>query len=325
LTLVAAVESLESEDLLDEILLKDDTAAVVEDRVARLELLHRHDLEIALTLEAADTAAMATRKEDSALAVAVDEFIARNRHGTEWNVLYRRYHENKRATLAYASDKARADKDGRLTPYDATFKAAARRVDVKDPDVEDGDDDAVPLDWRLLAAVAVQESNLDPQAESPFGARGLMQMLPSTAAENGCDDPFEPRCAVRAAARYLGRLARQQSKPWPTVVERVDGGVVVAGATDPDRTVAWKDRVRFALASYNAGAGHVDDARALAAREGLDPDRWFGHVEQAMLLLEKPRYYTTTQHGFARASETVAYVSEIQSRYDTYVALTSSP
>lgn len=325
LTLVAAMETLESEDLLDDIKLKDNTAAVVEERVAKLELLHRSDLQIALTLDGDDAAGMATRKEDTALAALVDEFVVKNHKGTEWNVLYRRYHESKSATTMAVDDRLRADKDGRLTPYDDVFKAAAARVDVKSPGSDGADDDVVPFDWRMLAAVAVQESKLDPQAQSPFGARGLMQMLPATAAENGCDDPFQPPCAVRAAARYLGRLAKQQSKPWPTVVAGVDGGFVFAGSVDDNRSVAFKDRVRFALASYNSGAAHVDDARTLAAREGLDPDRWFGHVEQAMLLLEKPRYYTTVPHGFARASETVAYVSEIQSRFDAYVALTSSP
>ncbi len=322
LTLVAAMETLESEDLLDEIKGKDATAAVVEERVAKLELLHRNDLQIVFTLDGDDNAGIATRKEDTALAAVVDEFVTKNHKSTEWNLLYKRYHESKSGTSAAVDDKLRADKDGRLTPYDDIFKAAAARVDVRADNL--GDDD-VPFDWRLLAAVAVQESKLDPQAQSSFGARGLMQLLPSTAVENGCDDPFEPSCAVRAAARYLGRLAKQQSKPLPTVVAGVDGGFVFAGAVDDSRTVAFKDRVRFALASYNAGAAHVDDARVLAAREGLDPDRWFGHVEQAMLLLEKPRYYTTVPHGFARASETIAYVSEIQSRFDAYVALTSSP
>ncbi len=324
LTLVAAVESFESEDLLDEVKVRENTAAVVEERVARLELLHRRDLQIVVTLDDVDLAGMAMRKEDVSLALVVDEFVGKNVRGTEWNLLNRRYHENK-STTAVAVDARRQAEKGNLTPYDDLFHAAAGNVGVKSPTSADGavDDESVPLDWRLLAAVAVQESKLDPQAQSSFGARGLMQMLPSTAAENGCDDPFEPACAVRAAARYLGRMAREQSKPWPTVVEAVDGGgFIVAGAIDPDRTVALKDRVRFALAAYNAGQGHVDDARELAAREGLDPDRWFGHVEQAMLLLEKPRYYTTTRHGFARGSETVAYVSEIQSRFDTYVALT---
>ena len=135
-----------------------------------------------------------------------------------------------------------------------------------------------------------------------MGAVGVMQLLPSTAKELGCDHPEEPRPAIRAAARYLGKLMKRcQDEP----------------------AVALKDRVRFALAAYNAGPGHLDDARLLAKQQGLDGNRWFGHVEKAMLLLTKPKHYQAAAHGFARGDETVRYVSEIQTRYDAYVELTS--
>ena len=81
--------------------------------------------------------------------------------------------------------------------------------------------------------------------------------------------------------------------------------------------------MRFALAAYNAGPAHLDDARTLAAAQGLDRNRWFGNVEQAMLLLARPKYYANAKHGFARGDEPVRYVSEIQTRYDNYVALAS--
>ena len=320
LKLLAAAEILESEDLLDDLRGSEMTAAVVEERVARLELLHRADLEIALILDGNDDASMATRTQDTALADALDAFITANRHGSDWSTLYRRYHEDRGATAAAHDYSRRADKDGRLTPFDEIFKSAAALVNVDSPD-----DDDIALDWRLLAAVAVQESRLDPFIVSGFGARGLMQLLPSTALENGCADPLDPSSAVHAAARYLARLARQESKPWRALIavsDPADGGFMRA-AVDPTRSVAFEDRVRFALAAYNAGAGHVDDARTLAAAAGLNPDRWFGNVEVAMLLLEKPRYYVNTVHGYARATETVAYVSEIQSRFDAYVSLTT--
>jgi len=75
------------------------------------------------------------------------------------------------------------------------------------------------------------------------------------------------------------------------------------------------------MASYNAGLGHVRDARRLAWRLGYDPNRWFGHVERAMLLLEKPEYHRQARHGYCRGSEPVQYVSQIQTKYDAYVRL----
>jgi membrane-bound lytic murein transglycosylase F len=118
-------------------------------------------------------------------------------------------------------------------------------------------------------------------------------LLPSTAKELGCEHPELPNAAITASTAYLSKLMRRYS----------------------NKDIALKDRVRFALAAYNA---------ALARQEGLNANRWFGNVERAMLLLSKPRYYQKAKHGFARADETVRYVSEIQTRYDAYVALTSS-
>ena len=127
--------------------------------------------------------------------------------------------------------------------------------------------------------------------------------MPATARELGCDRPQEPRPAIRAAARYLKKIMKR---------------------CDDEPAVLLKDRVRFALGAYNAGAGHLEDARQLARAQGLDGDRWFGNVETAMLLLSKPKHYRNARHGFARGDETVRYVSEIQARYDAYVDLTTA-
>jgi membrane-bound lytic murein transglycosylase F len=88
-----------------------------------------------------------------------------------------------------------------------------------------------------------------------------------------------------------------------------------------DPRIPFKNRLRLALAAYNAGLGHVLDARRLARQKGQDADQWFGHVETAMLLLEQPKYYAQARYGYVRGSETVAYVSNIQNRYDHYVGL----
>lgn len=289
LVIKGALESLESEELLDAVGDKSVAAAVVEERIAKVELLHRSDLQVAFTLPGGDdVAGIAVRKEDEALWAFVDDFVSRHRKGTDWNVTFMKYHSSKERTAAVRDDALRADKEGRVSPWDDVFVQAGAEHDV---------------DWRLLAAQAYQESRFDAEARSPMGAVGVMQLLPSTAKELGCDRPDEPRPAIRAAARYLSKL-----------MQRFD-----ADAEGPH--VELKDRVRFALAAYNAGPAHLDDARLLAKAQGLDANRWFGHVEKAMLLLSKPKHYQTAAHGFARGDETVRYVSEIQTRYDAYVGL----
>lgn len=287
LTLHGALEGLESEDLLDSVREGAVQAAVVEERIARVELFHMNDLAIALTLPGGNgVAAPAVRKEDAQLAAFVDAWVEQNRRNTDWNIFYKRVHESVSNSKAVRKEELRADREGRISPWDDEMKKAGAEHDV---------------DWRLIAAQAYQESRFDKDARSPFGAVGIMQLLPTTAAELGCSDPENPRSAIRASARYLGKLMKRVA----------------------DADVALKDQVRFALAAYNAGPSHLDDARILAQQEGLDRNRWFGHVERAFLLLSKPRYYQKARHGFARAEETVRYVSEIQTRYDAYVALTT--
>ncbi len=289
LAITGALESRESEDLLDAVGDKEASGAIVEERIAKVELLHRGDLHIAFTLPGGDdVAGIAARKEDEALWAFADDFVGRHRKDTDWNVIFMKYHSSKERTAAMRKDALRADKEGQLSPWDEAFITAGAEHDV---------------DWRLLAAQAYQESRFDPQARSPMGAVGLMQLMPATARELGCDRPQEPRPAIRAAARYLKKIMKR---------------------FDDEPAVLLKDRVRFALGAYNAGAGHLEDARQLARAQGLDGDRWFGNVETAMLLLSKPKHYRNARHGFARGDETVRYVSEIQARYDAYVDLTTA-
>ena len=149
-----------------------------------------------------------------------------------------------------------------------------------------------------MVAQAFQESGFDPDAESWVGARGLFQVLPSTALELGFEDLYDPATGIHAGIKYLNLM-----------IERLDARVPL------------KHRLRFALAAYNAGWGHLEDARRLAEEKGWDRNKWFGHTERAMLLLREPEYYTRSRHGYVRGFEPVNYVSEIQNRYEHYVTL----
>ncbi|MGH0036878.1 MAG: transporter substrate-binding domain-containing protein [Myxococcota bacterium] len=152
------------------------------------------------------------------------------------------------------------------------------------------------FDWRLIAAQMHQESRFDPGARSFAGAQGLLQVLPRTAREFGFGDLHEPENGIHAGVRYLS---------W--IRDRFD--------THSDH----QERTWLSLAAYNAGYGHVRDAQRIARKRGLDPDRWFGHVEQAMLLKEDPEVYRQTRFGYARGREPVNYVRAIRDRYRAYV------
>ncbi|MAC32463.1 MAG: membrane-bound lytic murein transglycosylase MltF [Haliea sp.] len=147
------------------------------------------------------------------------------------------------------------------------------------------------LDWRLLAAIAYQESHWDPEATSPTGVRGMMMLTTPTAEEMGVSNRTDPLQSLRGGARYFKQLRR-----------RLPGDI-----PEPDRT--W-----MALVAYNIGRAHLSDARVLTERMGGDPHRWADLMEY-LPLLQKREYYRTTKYGFARGLEAVNYVQNIRHYY----------
>ncbi len=152
------------------------------------------------------------------------------------------------------------------------------------------------IEWRLLAAIAYQESQWDPAATSPTGVRGIMQITEDTARHLGISDLLDPAQNVVAAARYLRDL---KAKLPPRIHE-------------PDRT--W-----LALAAFNIGLGHLEDARILAQKQKLDPDLW-SDVKKVLPLLALPEYYQQAKLGYARGGMPVAFVDRVRGYYDVLLA-----
>ncbi|TCS41664.1 membrane-bound lytic murein transglycosylase MltF [Reinekea marinisedimentorum] len=148
------------------------------------------------------------------------------------------------------------------------------------------------MDWRLLAAIAYQESHWRPNARSPTGVRGMMMVTQATAKEMGISNRLDPEQSILAGARYFASLKTR-------VVDRI---------TDPDRT--W-----FALAAYNVGAGHLEDARKITDLLEDDPDRWID-VRKHLPKLALKDYYPWTRYGYARGAEPVVYVANIRRFYE---------
>ncbi len=151
------------------------------------------------------------------------------------------------------------------------------------------------IDWRLLAALGFQESHWDPLATSPTGVRGLMMLTSETADRMGVSDRLDARQNIIAGARYLRVL-------MDTLPSRIK---------NPDRT--W-----LALASYNVGYGHLEDARILTQRHGLNPDSWVD-VKKTLPLLTRSDFYVTVKRGFARGGEAVVLTENIRNYFDILV------
>lgn len=154
------------------------------------------------------------------------------------------------------------------------------------------------LDWRLVAAVIQKESGFNTHAESPYGASGLMQLMPETGKKFGADSLFNPEQNIKAGCMYLKYLTNYWSK-------KVNDSTQV---------------IYFVLASYNSGQGHIIDAQNLATKYKSNPNIWFDHVELYLSLKRDPTYYNdpVCKLGFCRATETINFVKNVSARYRIY-------
>ena len=168
----------------------------------------------------------------------------------------------------------------RLPTYLEMFQQAAEQYD---------------LDWRLLAAVAYQESHWRQNAVSPTGVKGMMMLTNATAEHLGVVDRTDPYESIMGGAKYLRKLIDKVPTHIP----------------EPDRI--W-----IAVAAYNVGYGHVSDARKLTIKRGDNPDKWVD-IKATLPLLSKSKWYKQTRYGYARGWEPVRYVENIRSYYDILV------
>jgi membrane-bound lytic murein transglycosylase F len=168
----------------------------------------------------------------------------------------------------------------RLPRYRGYFEEAAKLYD---------------LDWRLLAALSYQESHWRPHAVSHTGVRGIMMLTQATARHLGVEERTNVRESILGGARYLRAL-----------IDKLPDDI-----KEPDRT--W-----IAVAAYNVGFGHVEDARQITDHLGDNPDKWID-IKSSLPYLAKRKWYKKTRYGYARGWEPVRYVENIRSYYDILV------
>lgn len=281
---IPAPEDMETEELIAGVAAGRFDLTVADSPILDIELTYRDDVEAAFELGKPLPQGWVVRKKDKQLLAAIDSFFVEEYRGVHYNLHYRKYFKDARVIREAAA--ARTDRSGVISPYDDLVRAQSAKYGI---------------DWRLVAAQMYQESRFDPNATSWVGAIGLMQVMPRTGKEMGFTDLAKPENGVEAGVKYLAHLRDKFEADLPVT-----------------------DRMWFALASYNAGAGHVADARVLARQKKLDPDRWFGNVELAMALLAKPEFARKARFGYCRGEEPVKYVREIRDRYDAYVRVAPS-
>lgn len=245
---------------------------------------HFPEIRAAFNLSNPQPLAWATRKSrDQSLVNAIAEFYDETSTSGELAELMDHFTGPTRF-FDYVDSRKFVDRlDRRLTKLKPLFEDAATAHD---------------LDWRLLAAISYQESHWNVKARSPTGVRGLMMLTLATAKSIGIENRLDPKQSIDGGAKYFKGLLER-------IPDHIQG---------PDRT--W-----FAIAAYNVGLGHVEDARIITEKEGGDPDKW-EDVRERLPLLSQKKWYKKSKYGYARGKEPVKFVDNIKKYYTVLVQLT---
>ena len=273
-------DSVSAEDLIEQVAQGKIPYTVTDNDIARLNRTYYPNLDIDLAISFDQRSSWAVRKDCPQLAKAASEWHKANSTSPDYKASTKRYFEISKSTPHTPILSLR---EGRISHYDDLFKKYAKEIG---------------WDWRLLASLAYTESNFDTTAVSWAGAKGLMQLMPSTARAMGVPPGKEQNAeeSIKAAVKYIGKTA-QSFKNLPP-----------------------EEQVKFVLASYNSGIGHVQDAMALAEKYGKDKNVWKDNVEKYILLKANEEYFTdpVCKNGYFRGTETYNFVREITARYEQY-------
>ena len=231
-------------------------------------------LKAAFELQSAQPIAwMLNRHRDGTLKNALNQWFKLDSTQALIKTLEERYFSRTNPLNFFDTVTFRRDLQERFLPLYPWFKQAEEETGIN---------------WLLLAAIAYQESHWNADAVSPTGVRGIMMLTQAAAEEVGVSDRTDPKESILGGARYLVNVKKK-------IPDRI---------TEPDHT--W-----FALAGYNVGFGHLEDARILTQKAGKNPDKW-QHVREFLPRLSNAKYYPQTRYGYARGHEPVTYVSNIR-------------
>lgn len=282
LKLQAAPESLEIEEILEKVANGEYQSTLVAKHLLDIELGAGVDVRSAFAFDKVYKNALAVRMENTELLSSLNNYIKKKKDGKLYGRLYKKYFDNSKSISKFQKNRLKTiDGKKSLSAYDNYVKRYSKRYG---------------FDWRLITAQMYSESRFRPNIRSSAGAIGLMQVMTNTGKQLKLRKLTDPETNIHAGVKYMHWLSQKFEAELPI-----------------------EDRMWFTLASYNAGLGHVLDARRLATKQGLNKDRWFGNVEKAMLLLSKRDYYSRARYGYVRGREPVGYVKKIKRLYENYL------
>ncbi|MDR9400921.1 MAG: transporter substrate-binding domain-containing protein [Psychroflexus sp.] len=255
---------------------------VADQNIAQIYASAYPELNIDTKISLTQRIAWGLPKYSNELKDTLNDWIKSQKNTLDYNMVYNRYFKNTRLHKRRVKSSFYSLNEGKISQYDNLIKKYA---------------DKHNWDWRLLASIIYQESKFKPTSESWVGAQGLMQIMPATAKDLGITDTTDPQQSVRGGTAYLDQIYDK--------FDNVEDSI---------------QRLKFTLASYNSGLGHVRDAQRLADYNELDRYQWDENVEKMILELSKPKNYNRDfiRYGYVRGREPFNYVRQIFSRYEHY-------
>jgi len=272
----------EVEQLIEMVANGDIELTVSDEQLGRINQNYYANLDARTAISFPQNLSWAVRKDTPLLLEAINEWMKDFKATRQFANIYNKYYNNPRS-IFIAKSTYNSLGGGNISVFDSYFKKYAG---------------IVGWDWRLIASLAYQESRFNHDAVSWAGAFGIMQLMPTTAETFNIDSTSSVPDHILAGVRYLrwlDHILREQIKDE-------------------------NERVKFVLAAYNVGIGHVLDARRLAEKYGKDPSIWKDNVDYYVLNKSKPKYYQdeVVRFGYARGEEPYQYVNEILERFEHY-------
>jgi len=252
------------------------------ENIALISRIKHNNVDISIPVSFDQNLAWVVRSDSPELLAFINNWLENYKSTTKYRVLYRRYFVSGNLEQIAKSEFSTFG-EGKMSMFDQAIKKYSEHIG---------------WDWKMLASLIYQESRFKPQAKSWAGAFGLMQLMPRTGRKFGVNESSSPEDQILAGVKFLKWLDKRYEEEIPDMDERI----------------------KFILASYNVGFGHVQDARRLAKKNGMDPNIWKDSVEFFLLNKSKPEFYndSVVKYGYCRGTETFKYVNEIIERYQHY-------
>ena len=255
---------------------------VIDHNIAEINKSYYPDIDINTPVSLSQRIAWAVRKNSPQLLAIMNEKLRSLKKTATYNIIYNKYFKNRSQFNKRIASEFYTETTGKISKYDDLVKKYT-------PDLG--------WDWRLVKALIYQESKFNIKGKAWTGASGLMQLMPATAKSLGVTDVHDPEQNIKAGITYLKRMYEN----WKEIPDSIQ-------------------RIKFSIASFNAGFGHILDAQKPTKKYKSNDKVWDNGVDQYVLKLSKSKYYNdpVVKYGYVRGSEPYNYVIEIFNRYQHY-------